>query len=1596
MTNQSSLVWLVDEVQVTLESLQSALEPLNGWLDMAAPEDYQSRLVVCEEKIHSIAGAFDVAACEPLSKYAVALGCVLQLWRESPEHFDAIALSHVRSAIWSLSDFLRIAKHKPTHSELSLFTHYQHMGALLSTPFHPIELWSSSERQEAIQSWSNPDVVKYLQQLALDRHSSGIWYESLHDQVDALMLGLIRYKKSDSAAELQLLCDWHIAQKNESKNVLQGSLLSVIIDALSRGQLDLDIFLKRFLLGSMAWLKGIGGGEDQMLSEATFFTYVAWQRQTSMETNELDRLASWAKWSLCEGCNYIQTSLGSVNRDQVLLTQKLIDTVQQQWDIFCANEAVSTPQSQMSELALLLDSMGVSLVNLHASAHALHQALQRVVVQTGLQTSRDVQIEVATTLLTLRSMVAEMHAAEDSEVEGQFADLTRRLTSVCNGQSAGAFEPWMVDLQQRQNWMDAMSSSIEHLGQKLNEIENIFKLLWDHPLEKAALGLVPEKLQQISSVASSLGLFDFAAAVPPVAKKIQALLVQDQSMDLPAQQQLTHDFAKLGLMLNMWAHESVPMTDLTEVAVPESALIDSAPSISVANVGADDQDESMTQIFLDEASAIFPQAHLAVDRLRAHSDDVDAFAILKRSFHTLKGSARIVGLMEFGEAAWLLERYLNDSLTEEQQPMTAASLNLCADQLRVMQSWAQQLQNQKIIDVTDIDWDLDSLAQAIQNLERGAESADEERQLKTIGELEISIPLYQAYLNETDEWSRQLALVLSEWAMDDRQPIPGQTLTWAHALAGSSATIGFTGCAQLAKLVERLVEKIEAHGLHFVDLAQTLSLAADEIRRLLHQFAAGFMKEPDPKLLEKMNAYLLPLPTVATESVALPEPVQTAQDAEMLSVFHEESAQLIPELGAALRAWDKTQALRVLHTLKGSARLVGEQVLAQRVHKLESDIEAIGDKPDGPSLSKLLASYDQLLEHLPVPAERTAIKPTHMPFVAIVPSGETIRVQSSTVDRLVNQTGEIMIARARMESEMSRSLRTLADSGVQVQRLRDQLRELELQTESQMQSRQAQVSDAANSFDPLELDRFTRTQELTRFMAETLSDVSTLQRSLQRSLNATEDDLAAQLRQTRDLQRHLLRTRMVEFESISERLHRLVRMTCQELGKSVELTIQNGGQEMDRSVLERVLPAFEHLLRNAVVHGIELPSVRESKGKSTQGKIDIQLTQQSNDVIVILKDDGQGINQEALLLKAKKLYPQANLTTDPTELIFMSGLSTASEVSELAGRGIGLDVVRAQVQALGGRIEVQFSKDAGTSFKLILPLTTAVTQIVLVRTGTLITGIPGNLIVTVVRAKVQDVLEAQTSGQFINGSQTYPFYRLNQLLQYRATAEEPEQATLPLLLLQSAGLVIALQVDEVLGNQEVMIKNLGAQLAHMPGLSGMTVLPTGATVLIYNPVALAAVYGSRIAASQKMQTEVEIEQLAMGVDAKKAQAQQQAPLILVVDDSITMRRVLQRLLQREGYRVSLAADGKQALDSLRLEKPVLVLSDVEMPRMDGFELLQNIRASDRLHELPVVMITSRIADKHREHAKLLGANEYLGKPYSEEELVEVLGRYAKK
>jgi chemosensory pili system protein ChpA (sensor histidine kinase/response regulator) len=587
----------------------------------------------------------------------------------------------------------------------------------------------------------------------------------------------------------------------------------------------------------------------------------------------------------------------------------------------------------------------------------------------------------------------------------------------------------------------------------------------------------------------------------------------------------------------------------------------------------------------------------------------------------------------------------------------------------------------------------------------------------------------------------------------------------------------------------------------------------------------------------------------------------------------------------------------------------------------------------------------------------------------------------------------VSITRSRIESEVGQIKGSLGDLTENLERLRLQLRDIELQAETQMSSRLEAAKAASQSFDPLEFDRFTRFQEITRMMAESVNDVATVQRTLQRALDSAEDELATQARLTRDLQDDLLRTRMVEFESQSDRLYRVVRQAAKETGKQVRLDIVGGSIEIDRGVLDRMTGAFEHLLRNSVTHGIEAPAARGAKDPT--GSIIVSLTHEGNEVAIEFRDDGRGLDLERIRAKGAAMglidANQPHGDAELANLIFTPGFTTAESVTELAGRGVGMDVVRSEVNAMGGRIETATASGQGTSFKLVLPLTTAVTQVVMLRCGDATIAVPSTLIEIVRRATPAEIEQAYASGTYPLGDRVLPFFWLGALLQLSARPSESTGRMRAVVVIRSAQQRIALHIDEVLGNQEVVVKNLGPQLARLPGLAGMTLLASGAVALIYNPVALATLYGdaARSATFAALQAPATLP-VQPSVLQKQVSA---APLVMVVDDSLTVRRVTQRLLVREGYRVVLAKDGMEALERLSEEIPQIVLSDIEMPRMDGFDLVRNIRGDARLRDLPVIMITSRIAQKHRDYAAELGVDHYLGKPYSEEDLLALIGRY---
>ncbi|OEZ55155.1 Hpt domain-containing protein [Duganella sp. HH105] len=822
------------------------------------------------------------------------------------------------------------------------------------------------------------------------------------------------------------------------------------------------------------------------------------------------------------------------------------------------------------------------------------------------------------------------------------------------------------------------------------------------------------------------------------------------------------------------------------------------------------------------------------------------------------------------------------------------------------------------------------------------------------------------------------------------------------------------------------------------------------------------LPEPEPEpLLEpspepELDAEILELPPAEPEILAAaPAIFHDELDADLLPVFMEEGADLLPQVGEALRAWqhnpvDTTHAqslLRLLHTVKGSARMAGAMRLGQHAHEIETHIENMvhAGSATPQAFDELLAHYDHallLFEQLQHPdalqqtasngaaglaadvtrldagtpaiagtsdiatdltadttgaasaagdaaaasiaaAGAAAAASPHVPADDLQTGTKSplVRVRADILDRLVNQAGEVSISRSKLENEVETLRASLFDFSENLTRLRRQLREVEMQAESQIASRMSISSE--REFDPLEFDRFTRLQELTRMMAESVNDVASFHESLTRSVDSAGDDLVLQARLTRDLQRDLMRVRMVPFASISERLFRVARQSAKEVDKRVNLDIRGSAVEVDRSVLERMAAPFEHLLRNAIAHGVESRNARTEAGKNETGELLVQVTQQGNEVVIEFTDDGAGLDLERIRAKAisNGLLQEDEEATDAqiADLIFEPGFSTAESLTELSGRGVGMDVVQSEAQALGGRVDMFSERGKGTRFTIHLPLTLAVTQVVLISAGGKTYALPAILVEQVLQMKDAALVEAHHNGYVPIQGQHAELHYLPALLG-DAAAHPPAQRSAPVMMLKNGNERLAVRVDEVLGNREVVIKNIGPQLARMVGIAGATVLGSGDIVLILNPVALA----------QHLAHHPEMKQhFAQAVGDSPAPGQQ-GRSIMVVDDSMTVRRVTQRLLEREGYNVVLAKDGVDALEQLQGARPDLMLVDIEMPRMDGFDLTRNVRGDERTKDIPIIMITSRSADKHRNYALQLGVNAYFGKPFQEPVLLDAI------
>jgi len=769
--------------------------------------------------------------------------------------------------------------------------------------------------------------------------------------------------------------------------------------------------------------------------------------------------------------------------------------------------------------------------------------------------------------------------------------------------------------------------------------------------------------------------------------------------------------------------------------------------------------------------------------------------------------------------------------------------------------------------------------------------------------------------------------------------------------------------------------------------------------------------------------------TVAARPIAVPLPPDELDD-ELLPVFVVEAEDYLPQIGENLRRWlahpgDESlpqTLMRHLHTVKGGARMAGAMGLGQLLHEIEDRVESLAGLPSVPTpmIDELIAEHDRVVAMFEAIRDPSSAPPAgrgpQMANARSAPAdgdGERspaafaadadaapatadsggqarahplVRVRADLLDRLVNEAGEVSIARSRLDNELGGLRQSLGELTENVNRLRSQLREIEIQAETQIQARIAQQKEHERAFDPLEFDRYTRFQELTRMLAESVNDVATVQQNATRSLEEASQDLHRQGQVLRDLQQDLMRVRMVQFGSISDRLYRVVRQAGKELDKRVHLDIRGAGVEVDRGVLEKMAGPIEHLLRNAVAHGIEPRALRAGRGKPETGEIAVEVRQEGREIVLSFSDDGGGLDFERIRARgiaAGLLSPEAKPgERELADLIFAPGFTTAHSVTELAGRGVGMDVVRAEVAALGGRIETDTTPGEGTRFTIVLPLTLAVAQVVLASAGRARFAVPSSSVEQVLHVRPQELAAAYERRHVEWQGAQVPLFYLGSLVELDDLTPTAQHQS-PVLILRSGNQRIAMHCDDASREQEVVVKGVGPQVARVKGIAGATVLGNGDIVLIVNPVTLAQGAGG--------------EALDRAIDSPRIPAmlaQALPAVVMVVDDSLTVRKVTQRLLAREGYQVLLARDGVDALRQLQDTVPDVMLVDIEMPRMDGFDLTRNVRSDPRLSQVPIVMITSRTADKHRNYALSLGVNAYLGKPYDEQQLLELVAAHA--
>lgn len=1108
---------------------------------------------------------------------------------------------------------------------------------------------------------------------------------------------------------------------------------------------------------------------------------------------------------------------------------------------------------------------------------------------------------------------------------------------------------------------------------------------------------------------------------------------------------------------------------------------------------ADSDDNELESIFLEEAVDILDSAAGNLQRWLAEPDNRTLLSSLQRDMHTLKGGANMAGVTPISELAHELEalyeglvdrRYgvspfatdsvqqghalLGGMLASLQARQPAQPADELVEAIRQFRQRGGQDEPQvepqppELIEQAEVWLDAEPAQPAPQEeapVEAPVVRDEPVVQPQATANSDRDPELVEIFLEEGFDIIDSAGAALTHWMDDVDNSLDLESLQRdLHTLKGGARMAEIREIGDLAHELEFLYEDLGNGRLRPSPMLFELLHACHD--RLAEMLDAVRSQRPVPdgdELIETIRRLRanpdeqLSMPRAVPMSAAQQESFDADGD-EILDIFLEEADELLEAMEAGIGRWEERrddascidELLRILHTLKGGARLAGQKQLGDQSHDLEQHLTEAQVQgapwPDSLFLDVqsgfegLQKSLDELrtrLQQQPQdersaepeqPAARAAtsiVAASERPVVAtenrVLPfvqraevaaeeaaarraPQELVKVPADLLEGLVNLAGETSIFRGRVEQQVSDFGFTLSEMEATIDRVRDQLRRLDTETQAQILSRyQAEAERAGyEEFDPLEMDRHSQLQQLSRALFESASDLLDLKETLASRNRDAETLLLQQARVNTELQEGLMRTRMVPFDRLVPRLRRIVRQVASELGKQVEFTVGNADGEMDRTVLERIVAPLEHMLRNAVDHGIEGAAVRANAGKPEQGAIRLELGREGGDIVLTLSDDGAGINLDAVRRKAieRGLMDAGSDLSEHEILQFIleAGFSTAEKVTQISGRGVGMDVVNAEVKQLGGSMSIDSVIGEGTTFRIRLPFTVSVNRALMVLSGEDLYAIPLNTIEGIVRVSPYELESyyGPDAPRFEYAGQAYELRYLGDLLN---NGQHPklvgQSLPLPVILVRSSEHAVAVQVDSLAGSREIVVKSLGPQFATVPGISGATILGDGRVVVILDLLAtirelhahLQYQIRPRLSTDASAAAEVEVER---------------PTLVMVVDDSVTVRKVTSRLLERNGMNVLTAKDGVDAIAQLQEQRPDIMLLDIEMPRMDGFEVANLIRHDEGLKDLPIIMITSRTGEKHRERAMSIGVNEYLGKPYQESLLLDSIEKWTKR